>query len=317
MTLTSVPGIRVGHAEVPGGKSGCTVVLGPFRGAVAVGGFATGTRELDVLSSSHLVERADAILLTGGSAFGLAAADGVMEWLAQRDEGFDTGFGVVPIVPGAVIFDLRPGVARPGATEGRRACEAATSDPVVEGCVGAGSGATVGKILGPSGASPGGIGSAARTLGTGVVGVMAVVNALGDVVREDGTVIAGARAPDGTFPRSDQVVLGKGSSPAFGVRPGTNTTLVVVASDLPLSRVDLGRVAQMSAGALPRAITPVNTPFDGDVLFSLSSAPGVEEVPADELLSLGVAAREVTEEAIRRAVSDSRRNPLTLDDREV
>jgi len=312
MTLTSVPGVRVGHAEAPGGKSGCTVVMGPFRGAVEVPGFATGTRELDVLSPFHLVGTVDAILLTGGSAFGLAAADGVMEWLAQRGEGFDTGLGVVPIVPGAVIFDLAPDVARPGAAEGRQACEEASGDPVAEGRVGAGAGATVGKVLGLSGASPGGIGSAARPWGTGVVGAMAVVNALGDVVTEDGTILAGARAPDGSFPGADEVVLGKKTGLAFGARTGTNTTLVVVASDLPLSRVDLAKVARMAAGALPRAISPVNTPFDGDVIFSITTAEAVEEVPAEEMLALGVAAREMTEEAIRRAVSDSRRSPVNL-----
>jgi L-aminopeptidase/D-esterase-like protein len=276
-------------------------------------GFATGTRELDVLSPSHLVGRVDAILLSGGSAFGLSAADGVMEWLADREEGFDTGLGVVPIVPGAVIFDLAPGVARPGPVEGRAACEKASEDPVVEGRVGAGSGATVGKILGPAGAVPGGIGSAARVWGPGVVGALAVVNALGDVVAKDGRILAGARGPDGGLAGSERIALEGKSALAFGARPGSHTTLATVACDLPLSRVDLGKVARMAATAFSRAVTPVNTPFDGDVLFSLTTAQTVEVLPAGELMSLGVAAREVTEEAIRRAVNRSGVNPMAPD----
>ena len=301
MTLTAVPGVRVGHAQVPGGGSGCTVILGPFRGAVEVRGMATGTRELGVLSPHHLVGQVNALLLTGGSAFGLAGADGVMDWLAGRGEGFDTGVSPVPLVPTAVIFDLNPEVPRPGRTEGRRASELASSAPVPEGRVGAGAGATVGKLLGPGNASAGGVGSASRLWGGGTVGALAVVNSLGDVVGPGGSVLAGARGTDGTFISSDSIVLrGEGFRSGF---PGTNTTLVVVATDLPLSRIDLGRLAKMASAALPRAISPVNTTFDGDLIFSLSTGEGEEPFSPADLLALGVVARELTETAIRRAVA--------------
>ena len=316
MTLSSVAGFRVGHAEVVGGGSGCTVVLGPFLGAVEARGMATGTRELDVLSPYHLVGGVDAVLLAGGSAFGLAAAEGVMAWLAERGEGFDTGVAPVPLVPGAVIFDLVGGRARPGPAEGRRACEAASTDPVVEGRVGAGAGATVGKILGPGGAVDGGVGSAAAPWGDYRMGALAVVNALGDVMDAEGGILAGARSPDGAFLGTDSFLLGGGGSGGFpgasgvkggegfeGPAVGANTTLVVVGTDFPLSRVDLGRLARLASGAFSRVISPVNTPFDGDVLFALSSGVGGTELPPEELLSLGVLARTVTEEAIRRGVS--------------
>jgi L-aminopeptidase/D-esterase-like protein len=303
MTLTSVPGVRVGHAEVPGKKSGCTVILGPFRGAVEVRGMATGTRELGVLSPYHLVSRVNAVLLTGGSAFGLAAADGVMEFLAELGEGFDTGIAPVPLVPAAVIFDLDPGVARPGRDEGRRASETASTAPVLEGQVGAGAGATVGKLLGPATASAGGIGSTSRKWRGSTVGVLAVVNALGDVVADDGAVLAGIKGPAGPLQRSDSIILEGGAF--HPVMPGTNTTLAVVATDLPLSRVDLGMLAKMASSAFPRAISPVNTPFDGDLVFSLSTGKAEILLPPEDLLALGVVARELTEEAIRRAVTVS------------
>jgi len=301
MTLTSVPGLRVGHAEVLGKKSGCTVILGPFRGAVEVRGMATGTRELGVLSPYHLVRQVNAVVLTGGSAFGLAAADGVVDWLAEHGEGFDTGITPVPLVPAAVIFDLVSGAARPGRDEGRRASETASADPVLEGQVGAGAGATVGKLLGAAKASAGGIGSTSRVWGDGTIGVLAVVNALGDVLAEDGAVLAGVKGPAGTFQRSDSIVLG-GTVSHPGL-PGTNTTLAVVATDLPLSRVDLGSLARMASSAFPRAISPVNTPFDGDLVFSLSTGVLGKPIPSEHLLALGVVARELTEEAIRRAVT--------------
>jgi L-aminopeptidase/D-esterase-like protein len=261
---------------------------------------ATGTRELGVLSPHHLVSRINAVLLTGGSAFGLAAADGVVAWLAERGEGFHTGVAPVPLVPAAVIFDLDPGVARPGPDEGRRGSETASTAPVPEGRVGAGAGATVGKLLGSATASPGGIGSTSRVFGGGTIGALAVVNALGDVVSEDGEVLAGVRGPSGTFQRSDSIIL-EGRPLPSGM-PGTNTTLAVVATDLPLSRVDLGKLAKMASTAFPRAISPVNTPFDGDLVFSLSTADSEQPLATEDLLALGIVARELTEEAIRRAV---------------
>lgn len=317
----------MGHAEVEGGRSGCTVILGPFRGAVEISGLATGTRELDVLSPHHLVGRADAILLTGGSAFGLAAANGVMGWLEDRGMGFETGVARVPIVPSAVIFDLDPAVGRPGPEDGARACDSASESRVVEGRVGAGAGATVGKAFGTERCSPGGVGSAARPRGSHWVGALAVVNALGDVLGEDGRILAGAKNDAGGLMGTDSVLLRGGDGRPFpgmsrggggrdpgeeptgnpvendGPRPGANTTLAVVGTDRPLSRIDLGRLARMATSALPRAISPVGTPYDGDVLVALSSGGDAQELPPGEMLALGVLARSVTEEAIRRAVT--------------
>jgi L-aminopeptidase/D-esterase-like protein len=333
VTLTAVPGIRVGHAEVPGGGSGCTVILGPFRGAVEVLGMATGSRELHVLSPLHLVERVNALLLTGGSAFGLGAADGVVAWLEERGEGFDTGVAKVPIVPAAVIFDLAPGVGRPGPEEGRRACGIAGAYPVPEGRVGAGAGATVGKLRGMDYASHGGLGSASRrveagSMGEGVVAALAVVNALGAVVGEDGRVLAGeggtwagGAGPAGPWPEAASAdswrqagsgdgrdgVRGGRSAPPGGLAAGTNTTLGVVATDLSLGRVELGRLARMAATALPRAVSPVATPFDGDMVFAVSTCGDKADVPPEEVLMVGLVARELLEESIRRAVCEDLR----------
>jgi len=303
-----VPGLRVGHAEVPGGRSGCTVVLGPFRGAVEVTGMATGTRELGVLDPRSLGGRADALLLTGGSAFGLAAADGVVAWLAERGLGFQTGVTPVPLVPAAVLFDLADGVGRPNAALGGAACANASSAAVVEGRVGAGAGATVGKFAGRGRSSPGGVGSAAAAFGEWTVGALAAVNALGNVLDGSGRVVAGARAEDPDEPRAGGgPFLDAGSyirerRPRPGARPGVNTTLAVVATDAPLSRGELARVVRLAATALPRRIDPVNTPFDGDTVFALSTAPEVVDVDAAEALALGVALRDVLAEAITRAV---------------
>jgi L-aminopeptidase/D-esterase-like protein len=230
-----------------------------------------------------------------------------MEWLEEEGEGFDTGVTKVPLVPSAVIFDLVPGTPRPGRREGKRAASEASREPVPEGRVGAGAGCTVGKLLGHGASSHGGIGSTVRDWDGGTVGVLAVVNALGDVVAEDGSVLAGARAADGIHPGSDGIVLQR--TPSAAGLPGTNTTLAVVATDLPLSRVDLGRVAKMASAAFPRAISPVNTPFDGDLLFALSTAPEEAACPPDEMLALGVLARSLTEEAIRRAVQPEESRP--------
>ncbi len=317
-SLTDVPGLRVGHAEVSGGGSGCTVILGPFQGGVERPGNATGTRELPTLEPGHLVSRIDALLLTGGSAFGLAAADGVMGWLADRGEGFPTAVAPVPIVPAAVLFDLVEGRGRPGSAEGRRACDDADSGPVRMGRVGAGAGATVGKLLGAERASPGGVGSASARVGRWTVGALAVVNALGQVVGRDGVVVAGVRTSAGFRNVTELLAEGRASAPGVG----ENTTLAVVATDAPLDREGLIRWLRVAATALPRRIDPVFTPFDGDVVFGVSTGREVpvgnnhgargesEERGSDlstltpiELLSLGVAARETLETAILRGVA--------------
>lgn len=306
-SLTDVPGIRVGHARVAGGGSGCTVILGPFRGAVSVDGFATGTRELPTLDPRHVVPRITAVLFTGGSAFGLSAADGVMAWLEEQGLGHETGAARVPIVPSAVLYDLAPGRVRPGTEEGWAACEQASEEPVKEGRVGAGSGATVGKALGLERSCPGGVGSASVEAGGWRVGALAVVNAVGDVRGLDDRIVAGARDDDGGFRDADAVL--RGVSQAAVVDPlqdpgvGRNTTLALVATDAPASKVDLSRIAKMAAAALARRITPVHTPFDGDVTFALSTSAEEGSLNSREVLALGVAARAALETSVIRAVT--------------
>lgn len=311
-TITAVQGLTVGHATDAEARTGCTVILGPFRGACDIRGLATGTRELDALSPHHLVPRVNAILLTGGSAFGLDAAAGVMAWLEERAIGFDTGFARVPIVPAAVIYDLAEGRAdrRPDAAMGRAACDAADVAEVAEGSVGAGTGATVGKILGHAGGMPGGVGSWALDSAGYTVGALAVVNAFGDVLGADGRIVAGARGPDGGFLDTARALREAGFEGGFGrpqPSPGTNTTLAVVATDAPLSRTALEVLARMAATAVARRISPVNTPFDGDVVFALSTSDGVADLPAAALLALGAAATYTLERAIERAVTTPQR----------
>lgn len=303
-----VPGVAIGHGHAYGGRAGCTVVLGPFRAAAEVRGMATGSRELGVLDVHHLVPQVDAVLLTGGSAFGLAAADGVMRWLEEQGRGYDTGLARVPIVPAAVIFDLHAHTTRPDAETGQAACEDAREGWPQEGRVGAGAGATVGKLR-PEGAMPGGFGAWALDAGAYRVGAVAVVNALGDVLDSSGRIVAGSRGPDGAF-LDTAAVLRAGDLPGSEMGKlgaGGNTTLAVVATDAPLSRVELGRVARVAANALARRISPVHTPFDGDVVFAVSSARDVEPVSSTEVAALGVAAQYALEEAIVRAVTQGPR----------
>jgi L-aminopeptidase/D-esterase-like protein len=301
--ITDVPGLRVGHAQDADARTGCTVLLGPFRAACDIRGSATGTREIEAVSPLHLVERADAILLTGGSAFGLAAADGVMAWLEEQGGyGFDTGVARVPIVPAAVIFDLAVGRSdrRPDPAMGRAACEAAGLD-MAEGRIGAGTGATVGSLLGAAGAMPGGVGTASATVAGHTLGALVVVNALGDVLDRHGRIIAGARDETGAF--ADSVKLARaGASPRAPA--GTNTTLAVVATDAPLDRVALQALARAGSSAVSRRTAPAHTPFDGDVTFALSTAPDATPASPGLALALGAAAAEVLGEAIGRAVRE-------------
>jgi L-aminopeptidase/D-esterase-like protein len=306
-TLTAVPGILVGHAQDDNAKTGCTVVLGPFRAAVDVRGLAAGTRQFGALSPNHLAPQVDGLLLTGGSAFGLAAADGVMSWLEERGRGLQTDVARVPIVPSAVIFDLGTGRAeqRPDPEMGRAACEAATVESVAEGRVGVGCGATVGKLFGRSGAMPGGLGSWAVELGTHRVAALVVVNAYGDVLNERGAIIAGARDEAGAFVDTAAYLREHGIPPRTAPQPGTNTTLAVVATDYPLSRIDLVALAGQAMNAIVRRIAPANTQFDGDLVFACSTAPEPAEVPAAELLRVGTCAEEALARAIERSVAPS------------
>ena len=306
-SLADVLGVLVGHATDEHGATGCTVVLAPEGGmpcAAFVKGRATGTRELDACRPESLAGRVDAIVLTGGSAFGLAAADGVVRWLESRRRGFKVGPGVVPIVPAAVIFDLLPcGLfdARPTPEMGMQACGAAQTF-VPEGSVGAGAGATVGKAVGPKFAMKGGVGSWSVRAGDVVVGSLAVVNAFGDVTDAQGTIIAGARKETGGFVGS-AAYLAKGGmtagalSPPYRTSLAHNTSLVVVATNAALGRVQLGGVARAGGDALARRILPVGTAFDGDVIFACSA--GAAEAPPIQVEQM---AREAVEMAVERAV---------------
>jgi L-aminopeptidase/D-esterase-like protein len=299
-TITGVPGVRAGHASYDQDRTGCTVLLGPFRAAVDIRGLATGTREMDALSTGHVVPQVDAILLTGGSALGLAAADGVVQWLRERDLGFDVGVVRIPIVPAAVIFDIRqPQQRHPDAALGHAAAMAATAEPLPEGGVGAGAGATVGKLLGPGNASPGGVGTFAVEHGGHTVGALAVVNAFGDVLDHEGRIIAGARRPDGTPLDSMMAAINLRNATHA---PITNTTLCAIATDAPLSRTALRAVARMGSSAIVRRIAPANTIFDGDLVFALSTSAAVAEIQPADLLAIGAAAQLALEEAIIRAV---------------
>jgi L-aminopeptidase/D-esterase-like protein len=283
--ITRVEGIRVGHATDREGVTGCTVVLCPpgTVGSVDVTGGAPGTRETDAIRPGTLVPEIHAVLLTGGSAFGLAAADGVQRWLEARGVGFDTGSARVPIVPAAVLFDLAVGsaAARPDAAAGVAACEAATGGPVAEGSVGAGTGATVAKQPDPSAGWKGGVGTAATEEGEVVVAALAVVNALGDVTEDDGAPIAANRNP-GAEP------------PAWA---GGNTTLVVVATNAALSKERAQLLAQAGSEGISLAVRPSHTMWDGDVVFALGT--GVVESPQRTLEAM---ATRATAEAIRRGV---------------
>ncbi len=274
--LCDVPGILVGHDTDAAAGTGCTVILCPPNtlGAVDVRGGAPATRETDLLHPLAFMREVHAILLTGGSAFGLDAATGVMSELEARGIGFDTGIARVPIVPAAALFDLGLGsaVVRPDAASGRRAVSAAAAGPIAQGSVGAGTGATIGKMGGPARAVKGGIGSASSRLPDGhILGVLVAVNAAGDIYDENtGQVVAGARnvTDDGWLAsQAPTSPLSPGT-----VAPGANTTLAVVATNAPFDKSDLAKVAQMAQDGLARAIRPIHTPMDGDAVFALCSA---------------------------------------------
>lgn len=298
-TITAVKGIQVGHATNRRACTGCTVVL-CMAGAAAgvdVRGFAPGTRETDAIRPGRLVGQAHGILLTGGSAFGLDAASGVMRFLEERGAGFPTSHGVVPIVPAAVIYDLGVGDARvrPDKAMGYRACKAATDAPVPTGRIGAGAGATVGKAPGLHPADAG-IGSAcARLPGGATVGALIVVNAVGGVVNPDSSsMIAGGHGAAS----GPKVEVGRKSPPEHGPgMPGTNTTIGVVATDAALSSVEANVVAAMAHDGIARAIRPAHTLRDGDTLFTLSTGKRKADVNA-----VGILAAEVVAQAIMSAV---------------
>lgn len=294
--ITRVSGIRVGHWTDQAGVTGCTVVLCPpaTLGSGEVLGGAPGTRETDLLRPGTLVEEVHAVLLTGGSAFGLAAAEGVVRFLEERGVGFDVGVARVPIVPAAVLFDLGVGDpgARPGPDAGYAACETA-AEHVEEGSVGAGTGATVAKVSGTPFAVKGGIGTAHRVEGDLVVGALAAVNSLGEVLAEDGSVLAASRAPD----TGAEAPAGDAPRSPFG---GTNTTLVVVATNARLSKQRAHLVALAGHEGISNAVRPAHTLWDGDSVFSLATGAVDAEQRTVEAMAVAAVA-----EAIRRGVASA------------
>lgn len=304
-SISDVPGVLVGHAHDEAALTGVTVVLPPAGtvGGVDVRGGAPGTRETDLLQPTATVQEVHALALCGGSALGLAAANGVATWLREQGRGFDVGVARVPIVPAAVIFDLligRPD-AFPDAAMGYAACAAAVAE-VSEGCVGVGAGAAVGKLLGVRTAMKSGVGSWSETLADGtVVGALVVVNAWGDVWREHGGLLAGARDPErGGLGDTMQMLRDPRWLPAFGgARPVDelgNTTLAVIATNAKLSKSEACKLAQMAHDGLARTIRPVHTPFDGDTVFAL--ATGGRTGP--HLTILGSIAADVVARAVER-----------------
>jgi len=303
--LTAVQGLKVGHHTLSERPTGCTVVIAE-QGAVAgidVRGGAPGTRETDLLSPTALVDRVHAIVLSGGSAFGLDAASGVMRHLEQRGIGFKFGGAVVPIVPAAILFDLGIGDAkiRPGADCGLQAAQQATDGPVAEGNVGAGAGATVGKMAGRTRAMKGGIGSAAITLPNGlVVAALVAVNARGDIVDPStGQVVAGTRTEDGKRLADVRTLLRSGSLQPPEPEPLQHTTIGIVATNATLTKTQATKLAQMAHDGLARAIVPAHTSSDGDAIFGVATGTRPGPVDFDALGALGA---DATAEAVLRAV---------------
>jgi L-aminopeptidase/D-esterase-like protein len=305
--ITAVPGVEVGHATDLEGFTGCTVVLcrkGAVGGVDQRGG-APGTRETDLLRPMHLVNEVHAVLLAGGSAFGLAAAEGVVRYLEERGVGFDAQVARVPIVPGAILFDLDLGDARarPDAEMGYAACEAASDGPVAEGNVGAGGGATVGKIMGPGRAMKGGLGSAAVSLGGGlVVGALVAVNAFGDVVDPaGGEILAGARKLRSDEP-ADTLATMKGLVGKAVLRFASSTVIGVVATNARLSKEEANKVAQMAQDGVARAVRPAHTLFDGDTLFVMATGQKRGDVNLVGAYAAEVVAKAVVS-GVRRAAA--------------
>jgi L-aminopeptidase/D-esterase-like protein len=306
-SIVDVPGLRVGHFTLSERLTGCSVVLAPEGavGAVDVRGAAPGTRETDLLDPANLVDKVHAVLLSGGSAFGLDAATGVVRWLEEHHIGFETGYGRVPIVPAAVLFDLpvvRDGdnpKARPGAAAGYAACEAASGNLPAAGNVGAGAGACVGKLFGLDRCMKGGIGHASVRVGPWVVGAMVACNAVGDVIDPaTGRVLAGARTEDGQQLLDTQRAFLSGDR---GKRPlpGTNTTIGVVATNANLSKAQAKRLAMSAHDGLARSIRPAHTTLDGDTLFAMATGT---EVGTPDLMLLTVMAAEATARATVDAI---------------
>lgn len=299
--ITDVPGIRVGHAQNLDALTGCSVVLCPpgSMGGVAQSGGAPGTRETDALRPMHLVDQVHAILLAGGSAFGLDAAAGVMRYLEENGVGYDTGVARVPIVPAAILFDLAVGAShiRPDAAMGYTACQSASTNRPAEGNAGAGTGATAGKLLGMTHAMKTGIGTASETAGDLIVGALVAANPLGDILDPDtGKVLAGLRRAPESRELSDSLATLKAMAGA-PAPSSTNTVIGVVATNARLTREEANYAAQMAQDGLACAIRPAHTLFDGDTLFLVATG----SVSSNLTLVGALAARAVSRAIVRAA----------------
>ena len=304
--LAPPPGYRIGHWSDERGRTGCTVVIAPegARGGVDVRGGGPGTRETDAAGPLSGTDRVSAVMLAGGSAFGLAAADGAMRWLAERGIGYPTPAGVVPIVPAAIVYDLAEGdpAARPDADAGYAACEAARAEVPERGRVGAGAGTAAGKVLGRPKATPTGLGYASERGEFGfTVAAIAVANPFGDVIDVDGSVLAGPRGG----PRTADAVVAMDAAPDLEALARGNTTLACVITDAPLDKVACTRVARAAGAGIARAVEPVFTDVDGDVVFCLASGEGG---PPDRFVVLQAAtlAARVVAAAVRDAAHAAR-----------
>jgi L-aminopeptidase/D-esterase-like protein len=299
--ITDIPGLRVGHDTNVEAGTGCTVILCDTLaiGGVDVRGGAPATRETDLLHPMHLVEEVHAIVLTGGSSYGLDAASGVMRYLEEQNIGFDVGVARVPIVPAAALFDLGIGSSsvRPDAASGYRACIQASANPVEQGNVGAGTGATVGKMFGPAFCMKGGLGSASMRLDDGtIIGAIVAVNALGDIIDpQTQQIIAGARNPIGGFIASN---------------PFGNTTIAIVGTSASLPKTAINKVAQMAHNGLAQTIRPAHTMFDGDTVFALALGQHSETrldqaLLAAQISMIGAAAATTLARAIIKAIRNA------------
>jgi L-aminopeptidase/D-esterase-like protein len=302
-TITDIKGIEVGHSENHDGVTGCTVVRFPRQGvpmAYEARGGAPGTRETDLFSPTKLIQRVHAISLSGGSSFGLDSACGVMTRLEEEKIGFRPAPGIViPIVPGAIIYDLEMGSSkvRPNASMGYEACKNASTDPVQQGNVGAGLGATVGKIRGAKMAMKGGLGSYSKHLDHGLIfGAIVVVNAVGDIVDDEtGKIIAGTRSDEaGVFANSEKIITSLNYKPAFLHK---NTTIGLIACNASYEKAELQKIAEMAHNGLARVVRPSHTMFDGDTLF-VASAPNRRVNVKPDLTAAGCIAAEVLAKAI-------------------
>jgi L-aminopeptidase/D-esterase-like protein len=304
-SITDVGGLRIGHFTSTRRPTGCTVVL--FDSAAVAGvdvrGSAPGTRETDLLAPVNTVERVNAIVLSGGSAFGLATASGVMRYLEEKQEGYRVGSLVVPIVPAAILFDLQVGDARirPDAEAGYAACRAASAAAVAQGNVGAGAGATIGKFFGPQSAMKGGLGTASIRVGASniVVGAIVAVNAAGDIYDAHGRIMAGALAEDRRQFRDSVAQIARGALLPARARSGANSTIGLVATNAAFSKTEMTKIAQMAHDGLARSINPVHTAVDGDTIFAASTGTFKGKI---DTITAGVLAAEAMARAVRGAV---------------